>query len=87
MAARGAILFHDDAATAPGQVRGWKVAFGYTTKGTIVSVYRVRAGGIDSFVTEIPLLANGRADTTAVSNWLAGYGVSVPNAAKTLIGA
>lgn len=88
MAARGTLMFMDDAITTPGQVRGWKIGFGYTSKGTVVLVYRVAAdGNFETVSTEIPLAGNGRADTGAVTTWLAGQGVSLSNAVKQVIGA
>lgn len=89
MAVRGTILFQDDATNlAVGAVRGWKVGFGYTTKGTVVLVYVVAAGGaVTTNSTEIPLLGNGKADTNAVAAYLSSFGVVLANAVKQVIGA
>jgi hypothetical protein len=88
MAAQGTIMYYDPAIVTQGQVRGWKIGFGYTDKGTVCLVYRMLAGGaMETLATEIPLLGNGKADTNAVVSWLSQYGVSLPNAAKTLVGA
>lgn len=86
MAQRSLIMYDDDAVTAPGAVRGWKVAFGYAGKGTVVVVYRV---GQPPLVTEIPVQqGNGKTDVSAVSAWLqTNGGVTLPQAARTLIGA
>lgn len=88
MAAVGAILYQDDSITTPGATRGWKVGFGYVSKGTIVAVYVVNDDGtITTNVTEIPKLANGKVNTTAVTNYLAGFGVTLTNALKNVLGA
>lgn len=88
MAATGTLMFQDNAVVTPGGVRGWKVGFGYTTKGTVVSVYVVNAGGgITTNVTEVPLLGNGKADVNGVTAYLTSFGVSLTNAVKQVIGA
>lgn len=84
MAAQGTIMYQDPAVVTPGAVRGWKVGFGYSNKGTVVTVYKVDAPVVS---TEIPLLGNGKADTNAVSSWLQAQGVSLTNALKQVIGA
>lgn len=88
MAATGTLMFQDLAVVAVGSVRGWKVGFGYTNKGTVVLVYVVRAdGGVTTNATEVPLLANGKADVNAVTAYLGTFGVTLANAVKQVIGA
>jgi hypothetical protein len=88
MAATGVLMFQDPAVTTVGQARGWKVGFGFTAKGTVVSVYVVAANGATTTnVREVPLLANGKADVTSVTNFLATFGVTLTNAVKQVIGA
>lgn len=89
MAVTGTLMYQNDAPNlAVGTVRGWKVGFGYTTKGTVVSVYVVAAGGTTTTnATEIPLAGNGKADTNAVNAYLASFGVSLAQAVKNVIGA
>lgn len=85
MAVVGTLMYqNDDPNLAAGTVRGWKIGFGYTAKGSVVSVYVV---GEPTHVSEIPKLANGKADVTAISNYLAGYGVSLTAALRNVIGA
>jgi len=90
VAAVGLIMFQDAAITTAGVARGWKVAFGFTDKGTIVVVY-VNSGNPDDpvtrNVTEIPKLANGKADINSVTSYLTGFGVSLTNSVKQVIGA
>lgn len=88
MAATGTLMFQDNAVVTVGQVRGWKIGFAYTDKGTVVSVYVVAAGGqTTTNVREVPLLANGKADVNAVVAYLATFGVTLTNAVKQVIGA
>ncbi len=89
MATQAAIMFQNDAEILPvGTVRGWKVGFGYVTKGTVVVVYVVDAQGVTRRnVTEIPLLGNGKADVNSVTAYLTGFGVVLTNAVKQVIGA
>ena len=84
MAATGTIMFQDNAVVTPGAVTAWKVGFGFTNKGTVVSVYRV---GMATVASEIPLLGNGKADVNAGSSFLAGFGVTLTNSVKQVIGA
>lgn len=89
MAVSGQIMFqNDDPNLAVGVARGWKVGFGYVTKGTVVSVYVVTANnGTTTNATEIPKLANGKADTNAITAYLTGFGVVLTQALKNVIGA
>lgn len=78
----------DPAVTAVGATRGWKVAFGYSDKGSVVEAYvNTAGGGTNPNVIEIPKLANGKADINAISSYLAGFGVVLSNAVKQVIGA
>lgn len=87
MAAQGTIMYQDPSITTVGAVRGWKVGFGLTEKGTVCLVYKIGSNGsVNTISTEIPLLANGKADSNAVQSWLSSQGVSLPQAAKSLIG-
>ena len=88
MAITGTLMYQNDATNLPvGTAKGWKVGFGYTTKGTVVAVYVVSASGVTTSATEIPLLGNGKADTNAVSSYLASFGVTLVQAVKNVIGA
>lgn len=89
MAVTGTIMFqNDDPTLAVGAARGWKVGFGYVSKGTVVSVYVVAANGATTTnVSEIPKLANGKADVNAITAYLASFGVTLTNAVKQVIGA
>jgi hypothetical protein len=87
--AQGTLMYQDNTPGLPvGAVRGFKVGFGYSNKGTICSVYVVAANnGATTNVREVPLLANGKADTNAVAAYLQSFGVVLTNAVKQVIGA
>lgn len=88
MAVTGTLMFQDDAADlAVGAVRGWKIGFGSPEKGTVVLVYVVAANGVTTNATEVPLLADGKADVDAVAAYLSGFGVGLTDAVKQVIGA
>lgn len=89
MAVVGTLMYqNDDPNLAVGVARGWKIGFGYVTKGTVVLVYVVAANArTTTNATEIPKLANGKADTTAITNYLSTFGVVLTQAVKNVIGA
>lgn len=89
MAIHGTLMYqNDDPNLAVGVARGWKVGFGYTTKGTVVSVYVVAPdGGTTTHATEVPLLGNGKADVNGVGDYLATFGVNLAQAVKNVLGA
>jgi len=89
MAAQGTIMVQDDAVVTVGQARGWKIGFGSSAKGTVVSVYVVTEnGGVTTNATEIPLLPDGKADVDAVTAYLSSFGVVLADAVKqVLVGA
>lgn len=85
MAVLGTIMFQDDGVVTAGAVRGWKIGFGYPgAKGTVVVVYRVDQ---PATATEIPKLGNGKVDVNAVTTYLSGFGISLTNALRQVIGA
>jgi len=85
----GTLMYqNDDPNLAVGTARGWKVGFGYVTKGTVVSVYVVTANnGTQTNATEIPKLGNGKADVNAIAAYLTTFGVVLAQAVKNVIGA
>lgn len=91
MAVVGTVVFYQDDPTglAVGAARGWKIGFGYSAKGTVVQVYVVSdlTGGVTNTNSEIPKLANGKVDVNAVTSFLSGFGVSLTNSLKQVIGA
>lgn len=89
MAVTGTIMFqNDDPNLAVGVARGWKVGFGFSNKGTVVSVYVVTANNdTQTSVSEIPKLGNGKADINAITAYLTSFGVSLSQALKNVIGA
>jgi len=89
MTVTGTLMYQDDNPNlAVGTARGWKVGFGYVTKGTVVSVYVVAAdGATTTSATEIPKLANGKADVNAITAYLQTFGVVLAAAVKNVIGA
>lgn len=89
MAVVGTLMYqNDDPALAVGVARGWKVQFGASNKGSVAVVYVVAAnGGTTTNSTEIPKLANGKADTNAIAAYLSSFGVVLAQAVKNVIGA
>ena len=88
MAVLGTLMFLDDTVVTVGVARGWKVGFGYSDKGTVVCVYVVAAnGGQTTNATEVAKLANGKVDVNAVVAYLSGFGVSLTQAVKNVLGA
>jgi hypothetical protein len=89
MAVVGTLMYQDDnPAIAVGMARGWKIGFGYANKGTVVTVYVVTVNnGTQTNATEIPKLANGKADVSAITAYLNGFGVVLAQAVKNVIGA